>query len=92
MNNARNYSVTVPNISINGSEQSPVHYRLASTAQGNPEQEMPQVIRDARAVYNTFYIANAATFFTVINAFRAAGWKAGRRILLMTTQRKGGTC
>ncbi len=39
---------------------------------------MPQVIRDARAVYNTFYIANAATFFTVINAFRAAGWKAGR--------------
>jgi hypothetical protein len=39
---------------------------------------MPEVIRDARAVYNTFYIANAATFFTVINAFRAAGWKAGR--------------
>ncbi len=78
MNAARNYNVRVPNISINGSEQSPVHYRLASTSLGNPEQEMPQIIRDARAVYNTFYIANAATFFTVINAFRAAGWKAGR--------------
>ena len=78
MDDARNYNVRVPNISINGNEQSPVHYRLASTAMGNPEQVMPEVVRDARAVYNAFYIANLATFFNIITTYWAAGWKAGR--------------
>ena len=78
MNDARNYNVRVPNISINGSEQSPVHYRLASTAMGNPEQVTPEIVRDARAVYNAFYIANLATFFNIITTYWAAGWKAGR--------------
>ncbi len=81
MNRARNYNMTIPRISIFGNENSPVHYRLASTFSGKPDGYFPEVIGKARAVYNAFYVKNVATFFNLINIAKASGWKAGRDYL-----------
>ena len=81
MNRAREYTVTTPRISIFGTENSPVHYRLASSFTGRPDTYFPDIIRKARGVYNTFYIKNVATAITIINISKAAGWKAGRDYL-----------
>ena len=81
MNQARNYNVTIPRISIYGNENSPVHYRIASSFIGTPDNFFPEIVRRARGVYNAFYIKNVATFFTVINIWKASGWKAGRDYL-----------
>jgi hypothetical protein len=81
LNNARMYSTNRPKISVYGNENRPVHYRLASSAIGQPDVFLPNVIRDARGVYNAFYIQNLATSYNILNAYRAAGWKAGRDYL-----------
>lgn len=81
MNRARNYTTNTPRISIYGNENSPVHFRVASTAAGEPDDHFPSIIRTARGVYNAFYIKNAATPFNIINIFRATAWKAGRDFL-----------
>ncbi|MGF1636802.1 MAG: esterase/lipase family protein, partial [Cyclobacteriaceae bacterium] len=81
MNQARNYNMNIPRISIFGNENSPVHYRLASTTIGQPDNHFPDIIRQSRGVYNAFYIKNVATFFNIINISKAAGWKAGRDYL-----------
>ena len=74
------YRPNVPRISINGTESSPVHFRLASSALGddNDDDDFANLSNIARGVYNVQYIRNLATAFIPLNAWRAAGWKAGR--------------
>ncbi|MFP4294028.1 MAG: esterase/lipase family protein, partial [Cyclobacteriaceae bacterium] len=78
---ARQLRTTRPTISIYGNENSPVHFRLASSFTGRPDTHFPNIVRDIRGVYNAFYIKNVVTFFNIINISRAAGWKAGRDYL-----------
>ena len=80
MNRAIAYRPNVPRISINGVESSPVHFRLASSAQGDDrdDDDFANLSNIARSVYNVQYIRNLATAFIPLNAWRAAGWKAGR--------------
>jgi hypothetical protein len=67
-------------ISINGNEERPVHYRLASTAAFNNDELLVGAVETARGLYNTKYIKNLL-IFGPIGVWRAAGWKAGRDYL-----------
>ncbi|NJN28123.1 MAG: hypothetical protein HC819_20205 [Cyclobacteriaceae bacterium] len=79
---ARNYYINLPKVSIYGNENRPVHYRLASTSEGKPDSYYPNIINMARGVYNSNYISNIGlAFLNPLNAYRAAGWKAGRDYL-----------
>ena len=81
MQQATRLQVNVPNISLFGNENSPVHYRLASSFFLESDEVLPKALRDARGVYNTFYIKNVALYLSPINVWKASGWKAGRDFL-----------
>lgn len=80
INQAIAYRPNVPRISIYGNENSPVHFRLASSALGDDhdDNDFANLSNIARGVYNTQYVRNLATALVPLNAWRAAGWKAGR--------------
>ena len=78
MNQARQYNVTIPRVSIYGTEASPVHYRMASSFIGFRDTFFPDIFRAARGVYNAYYIKNLVSSINILNISRAAGWKAGR--------------
>lgn len=69
---------SVPHISLYGNENSPVHYRLMSSARfENKPDFFPNVFRDAKGVYNSYYISSLV-LTNPLRLWQAAGWKAGR--------------
>ena len=78
MNRAVLLRPTVPRISLYGNENSPVHYRLASSATfADKPNFFPDVFRNARGVYNAYYISHLIGL-SPLRLWQAAGWKAGR--------------
>jgi hypothetical protein len=81
MNTATSRNFSKPNISIYGNENSPVHYRLASTALFDNDVLLPELLENAKGVYSTFYDVSFINIFSPVTAWRRAGWKAGRDYL-----------
>ena len=67
MNQARQYNVTIPRVSIYGTEASPVHYRMASSFIGFRDTFFPDIFRAARGVYNAYYIKNLVSSINILN-------------------------
>jgi hypothetical protein len=62
VNALNNYSSTIPRISVYGSENSPVHWRVASSFASDRETDRTYVdiARNAEAVYEIFTLLNAS--------------------------------
>lgn len=81
-----NYATTIPQISIWAEENSPVHWRLASSSKGEADHHYVNHVNNARFAYNAHYISNHAIAISLIwNPFAAAvffhradEWKKGR--------------
>ena len=80
MNNIANFAGNRPAISIQGIENGPVHWRMASTTlqgEGNANDDDERVVKAANTlydVYNAFYIVNSLS----LNFYSASQWKDGR--------------
>ncbi len=69
MNQANRYRAATPKISMWGNENSPVHYRLASSVKSNGanDTEIVHIVNTATGVYLTFQRTNEA--LGIVNAF-----------------------
>jgi len=77
MRRARNYSITMPKISIYGAENSPVQYRLVSSYGRHDDGKIPRKISEAQAVYLSYVIKNSIQFASPLMLWRASGWRDG---------------
>ena len=83
MQGIQNFAGNVPAVSIQGVENGPVQWRMASSTkqgEGNVTEDDEKFVKIANTmydIYNGFYIANLATF----NFYAATRWKKGRDYL-----------
>lgn len=96
LNRINNHNSNLPRISIWAQENSPVHWRIISSARHGNDHEFPRLARNVRGVYNGFYKYNIGRTIisgilgifnpgswakAVLHGYRAAQWKKGRNWL-----------
>jgi pimeloyl-ACP methyl ester carboxylesterase len=81
MRTARALNPEIPKVSIYGNENRPVHYRMAASFSGTPEDEIVRTVNDIIGVYDAFYQINRSAFFGIFGRWQASGWKSGRDYL-----------
>ena len=80
------YPTTIPQISIWAEENSPVHWRLASSSKGWSDHNLVNYVNNARFAYNAHYASNLSIaishfwnpFVAAIFYHKASEWKKGR--------------